>query len=247
VDGWTWVEGTINAPPQAVFEWFADDSDKLPFIVPQVSVVGPVEKERLANGGLRMRARLKFLWRTREVVGEDTAYEPYTLLRGWTRSGASVVEVEKRFTPVPGGTHMVWGTRLAKGGFSSKLNRLLAPAYTRLWTRISLLQSMARSRAALEVAPQAQAVTEPSWIAARMPAPTPVPFAWLRLGALLIGIVIALVIDTVVEIVWPPLMVGQPLHVASYVVYLALVVLCVQLLSLVGLRLVPARLPDAKR
>jgi hypothetical protein len=86
VEGWTWVEGTINAPPQAVFEWFADDSDHLPLIVPQVRVVGPVERERLANGGLRMRARLKFLWTTREVVAEDTAYEPYTLLRGLTQA-----------------------------------------------------------------------------------------------------------------------------------------------------------------
>jgi hypothetical protein len=246
MDDWTWVEGTINAPPQAVFEWFADDSDHLPLIVPQVRVVGPVERERLANGGLRMRARLKFLWTTYEVVAEDTAYEPYTLLRGLTQGGASVVESEKRFTPVPGGTHMVWGTRLAKLGFSSRLIRLLLPAYTRLSARISLLKGLARSRAALEVAPQARTVTEPGWAAVRVPTPTPVPFAWLRLGSLLTGVVIALVIDTALEIIWPPLFIDQVLHLASYGIYMVLVVLCVQLLSMVALRLVPTRLPDSK-
>ena len=83
--------------------------------------------------------------------------------------------------------------------------------------------------------------------AVRVPTPTPVPFAWLRLGSLLMGVVVALVIDTALEIIWPPLFIDQLLHLASFGIYVVLVVLCVQLLSMVALRLVPTRLPDSSR
>ena len=247
MDGWTWVEGTINAPPQAVFEFLADESANLSLLVPQSRVVGTPVREKLPNGGQRVHLRTNLLWRTQEMVAEDTAFEPYALLRGWSRSRTGAIEGEKRLAPTAEGTHIVWGARvIERRGVISKLAGLLAPAYGRLATRIALLQLVSRSRAALEVSPAPQAVTEPAWTAARMPVPTPVPFGWLRFGTLVIGVLIALVIDTVLEIVWPSLSVSQALHLVSFVIYLALVLLCVELLSLMALRLVPTRLPDSR-
>ena len=244
---WTWVEGTIDAPPQAVFEFFADDSDKLMFLVPQARVVGTPEREKLPNGGQRIRLRMNVLWRTREVVSEDTAFEPYSLLRGWSRSRTLAVEGEKRFIPTAAGTHIVWGSHMIeRRGLISKLGVFLTPAYGRLSNRIGLLRLLARSRAALEVSPAPQAVTEPSWTAARVAAPTAVPFAWMRLAVFAVAVSASLVLVLTFQVIWPPLSFTPALQAVGFLAYMAIALVSMQLLSLAALKIVPTRLPDRR-
>lgn len=246
--GWNWVECTINAPAKNVFEFFADDSDKLPYLVPSASVVRVLEREKLPNGGQRTRAIINVGFRQLEVASEDTEYVPFTLLRCRETGPSMIVESERRFSEVDGRTRLISGSRVVEqSGFLGRLSAELMPAYGELSTRLARLGMLARARAALEPVPQPQAVTDPAWIRAQMPPPVTVGFGWVRWAVLATGLAAGLTAVTLLSVVWPPLAQQPALEAATFFPFMAVLLIALQAASWVALRFVPISLPDTRR
>jgi hypothetical protein len=243
--GWTWVECNINAPAKDVFDYFSDDTDKMSYLIPSAKVLNVLERERLPNGGQRVRLIMKIGAVTHEVAAEDTEFRPYSLLRGWSSGPSGTVESEKRFSEAGEHTHLVWGARVTKRrGIVPRLVSFLLPATTELMSRLTRLDALARARAALEPWPQRQAATEPAWVEPHMPPPVRAPFAWLRWGVWFVSVIASLAILTAVALLWPDLLFNFWLQCVLLVVVFTG---ALQLVSWAALRLVRWRLPDTRR
>lgn len=243
--GWVWVEGTINAPAKDVFGYFADDTDKLPYLLPSTRVIQVLERTRLANGGQRVRVLLNIGQRQHDVVSEDTEYEPYTLLRGWSAGPTGTVEAEKRFSEANGRTRMGWGYRVTgRKRFLSRLIGRLMPSNAQLAMRLALFGVLARARAALEPFPQGQTATEPAWLGVHVPPPVSVRFGWATTAVWGIGFGAALIAIAIASIVWPAVASDWRLEAASVIPFTAVLLLLVEGLSWAALRALPSSLPD---
>lgn len=241
--GWTWAECVINAPAQSVFEYFADDTDKLSYLLPGARIVNILERERLPNGGQRIRLVLKVGVHTHEVVSEDVEFRPFTFMRGRTSGPAGTVDSEKRLSESNGRTNLVWGFSRFTGKWSvHRVLQMLAPASTALSLRSSTLGALARARAALEPQPQPQIVTEPAWAAARVP-PTPGdPYVWVRWATTLLAWLIVMTGISLLKVEWLVL----PNLALSFVLIVGGFWLTREALSWVALQFVPTRLPDSR-
>lgn len=243
-EGWVWVEATINASAKDVFEYFADDTDKLSYLLPSTKVVQVLERTRLPNGGQRVRATLSIGGRRHDVLGEDTEYQPYALLRGWSAGSAGTVESEKRFSAAGGRTRMVWGYRVTeRKGFVRRLTGRLMPSNLQLATRLGLLGMLARARAALEPFPQPETVTEPAWLGVHLPPPVRVRFGWAISAVWGIGFAAALMAITVASIAWPAVAFDWKVEAAAVIPLAAVVLVFVELVSWLALRALPSSLP----
>lgn len=239
--GWVWIEGTINASPKEVFDYFADDSDKLSYLMPSARVVKVLERTALPNGGRRVRLILNLGGREHDVVSVDTEYQPYTLLRGRSWGPTGTIETEKKFSESNGRTRIVWRYRVAeRKGLMSRLNGALMPSYLRLSARLGLLGILARARAALEPVPQPQPVTEPTWVGVHMPTPVGVRFGWVTSaiwGIALVAVVADGMFASLMALDWRVVLAGL---VPTMVVLMILV----DALAWLALRILPNRLPD---
>ena len=246
--GWVWIEGNIHAPIKDVFEYFADDTDKLSYLLPSTRVVNILERTRLPNGGERIHMILNVSGREHDVVGEDTEYQPFTLLRGRSSGPAGTVESEKRFYESNGRTRVVWGYRVTElKGLMRRLNGWLMPSYLQLSARLSLLGMLARARAALEPVPRTHPVTEPAWVGVHMPPPAGVRFGWATWAVWGIAFAVGLTALTVAANVWPAVALDWKVEAAALIPGVAVLMLLAEGLAWVALRILPNALVDTRR
>jgi uncharacterized protein YndB with AHSA1/START domain len=125
------IEGevTIARPPEAVFDFVADERNE-PLFNPQM-----LRAEQLTPGpigtGTRFQAKVTSRGRPLEMVIEFTEYERPRRLSSVTRMPAMDIRGTLTFEPVPEGTRMRWHWELAPRG----LVRLLTPLVARIGRR----------------------------------------------------------------------------------------------------------------
>jgi uncharacterized protein YndB with AHSA1/START domain len=125
------IEGeiTIAQPPEAVFDFVADERNE-PRFNPQMKSVELVSSGPIGIG-TRFRAEVASRGRPLEMVIDFTDFERPRRLSSTTRMPAMDIRGTLTFDPVPEGTRMRWHWELAPRG----LLRLLAPLVARMGRR----------------------------------------------------------------------------------------------------------------